>query len=408
MGINRIGLDSDKFVFGTVEGGDKADPSPMQNGLARVRETASHGRLVQTDHLKFVQQIVPSSAQHETPRPPRPGQVVQLLKTNDGYSYITGIAMGIAKSASGTFDALVPQIRESIQKTTGMNVPPNVQTKTESNRTGLEKTTHEVIEKGEEDRHELYNGLPSHGAAPSMAGLINNPVQQVTTAMTEMGSVLTSSLLSQIPGTLFSAANFLSALTANQQSDLFGTMPAEMQTAMTNLMTLKQGYSGGSMPGNYMLGGTVNPSTFIPQMIERLKGVTDFNSLDSVVHGMTSASLSDSAREGLPTLSLNVTGLFGDLQMSISANGSINTVASDAMNFILSAFQSLVTTIPSAQGQMFGANSNLPTMINRLRTSSASASAKANLEGKHPDQSSQRTNLANGNDSTLGSKSFFA
>lgn len=410
MSINRKDLEDGRIVFATVEGGDKDDPDPQKLGRVRARETGVHGPQVKTAHLKFIQHMVNSGAQHETPRPPRPGQLIQILKTTDGYGYISGIAMGMAAQVQGTFDKLVPQISEAIKKSTGMQIPPNVKDKSMATRGGLPGVTKEVVEKGEEDRHELYNGLPSHGASPSMAGLINNPVRQVSTALTELGGVLNSSILSSIPGQLFSAGNLLNLLSTDQMKELKAAVPADIMGALNNLMTLKQSAEGGSLPGNFMMGGIVNPETFIPKILEKLKGMKTFGELDNIIHGMAGDALSSDAQEGLKAITSTVTGVFGEFEKKIGLDGSIINTLSDTMQTLVSRFESILSGIPSAGSTLFGADSKIKELIKRLKSDSLIKNAKENLENKHPSNNTKRGTLTNGGNkgTTVGSQSYLA
>lgn len=411
MSINRNDLDGNKIVLATVEGGDKSDPDPQKAGRVRARQSDVHGPLVKTEHLKFIQpSVAPGTGQHETPRPPRPGQVIQLLKTLDGYSYVMGIAMGLGEAA-GNFDQMVPQVKAAIEKATGMSIPPDVQGETESNRTGLEKIIKKVVEKGKEDMHKLYEGLPSHGAAPSLAGLINNPVKQVTTALTELGNNLSSNILGQLPGQLFSIGNMLNLMSNEQIDELMSNLPSEIQTAFNNMMTLKQSEKGGSLPGNFMLGGMVNPATFIPTLIGKLKNATNFGQLDSIINELASDALSETAMEGLADIETTIEGLFGEITKTISANGAINTVASAAFSQLQSLFNSLASGIPSAHGdELFGAESKIKDLMQRLKTDEFIKNVKENLEKKHPSKNAKRQKLTEGGTAgtTMGSKTFLA
>jgi hypothetical protein len=410
VSINRKDVNDGTVSWAVVEGGHEDDPDPQKAGRTRVREPGKHGPNVKTQHLPFVQSIAgPGTGQNRTPRPPRPGQLVEVTKTTDGYSYITGVAMGIFQQAEGTFQRMVPQIDKAIKTLTGMRIPPNIKDKVEENRSGLPKVTKEVEEKSEMDRHELYQGVPNHGAAPSMAGLINNPLREISTALTDFDSILDSSVLSQLPGTLVSAGNFLNLLNTDQLKELTNALPKEMQTALNSLTTLKQSDLGGmALPGNFMLGGTVNPATFIPQMLEQLKTVQNFGDLDNVIQSITSTSLSEAAQEGLEALSLKVDGIFGNFTKIIGPNGQITQEISDLMEQALSSFQSTISNIPSAGAALFGSSSNIQTLMNRLKDQDVISEMKQNLEKKHPGKNFIRGLLTQGGTrgTTLGSAGF--
>jgi hypothetical protein len=409
MSINRKDLEDGRYVFAVAERGHKDDPDPQKAGRGAYRIPNKHGPLVTTESLKFVQSVAPpGTGQHETPRPPRPGQVVQLLQTLDGYSFLTGVLNGIA-THGGNFDSMVPQIKEAIKTETGMNLPPDVKGETEENRSGLSKAVKTVVEKAQKDMQKLYEGLPSHGASPSLAGLINNPVQQVTTALTDLSQQLDRSLIQQLPGTFFSVGSFLSLLSGDQKKELMTSLPAEMQTALNNLTTLKQSEQGGGMPGNFMLGGMVNPATFATNILSKLKGITTFGQLDTALNQLAKEALDPSALDGLDDVVMKVSGLFGDLEKRLSANGAISEIASTGLSELLSAFQSLTSGIPSAHGdKMFGADSKITEMMNRLKTEAKIASTKTNLETKHPTKKAERDRLTNGSGSNVvGSKGFF-
>jgi hypothetical protein len=336
--------------------------------------------------------------------------VVQMMKTIDGYSVLTGIAMGIASRAGGNFDNLVPSIKDSIKKLTGMRIPPDVSGSTEDNRTGLPRAVKNVVEKSKEDAHELYDGLPSHGAAPSMAGLIQNPVKQVSTALTELGSTLNSSILSQLTGQLFSVGNLLNLLSDDQKEELDNALPPDISAALNNLMTLKQTEQGGGLPGNFMLGGIVNPATFLPKMLTKLKNVTNFGQLDSVINEITHSAFESDALEGLEAITMKIEGLFGGIEKSISPLGEITDLLSEAYEFFESLFSGLVGELPAAGTRMFGSDSQIPDLMKRMKTDDIIGAVKSNLENKHPTKNETRGKITNGGSAgtTVGSEGWFA
>lgn len=403
--VNRKDQIHGTIVPGIVARGDKSDPDPDKSGRVAIREFV-HGAGVKTKHLPFIQQMTPN--QHETPSALRPGQMVWTMKTTDGYSFITGISMGVGAHKDGNIENLISPFAIPPKTTTGVNIPPNVKHKTSSNRSGLSKLYKEIQEKSQEDKQELYDGLPSHGAIASMAGLVSNPVMQVSTGLTPLEINLGTDTLSQMAGTMFSIGNLLTFLdSVGQKANLTSTLSSDMNKSMNNLFLLKQGETGTGLPGNFMMGGTVDPVSFVTQALELIKGVTSVGQLDDALTKISDLSFSFSF--GLGDIVLSIQNLFGDAQKTISANGNISISTNDVIQEIENLFKSLASSIPSSDAStpLFGNNSQVSTLMKRLNTDTQISKAKENIEKKSPSSSQARNYLTNGFFKSIGSKNYF-
>jgi hypothetical protein len=239
--------------------------------------------------------------------------------------------------------------------------------------------------------------------------LINNPIRQVSTALTEFESILNSSILSQLPAA-FSIGNILNEFTGEQIQEVMDAIPAEIQTAFTNLMRLKQGDLGGSMPGNFVLGGIMNPATFLPNLVTNLKKVTNFTELENTLNSAMADVMENRAAEGLENIIQDIEGVFGAFQKTISPLGIIESIASEAFTNLLNQFTSQIAAIPSAANSLFNSDTNIPTLINRLKTNDVIKAAKENLENKHPNNNTKRNRVTDGGSAgtTLGSRGWLA
>ena len=409
--INRKGHDESKIGIAVVEGGQKSDPDPQKAGRVRARDPMRQGSLVKTEHLPFIQLMsnVQGFGQHEFTRPPRPGQLIQYVKNLDGYKQVLGILHGVevpnGSLPGGTnLDSLIPQLREAAKALTGMNIAPIVQQVLEQNKSGLEKLTKQLKEKIEKDRHELYQGLPTHGAIASMAGLIAQPLQQISTALTEQSAQLTSDMVSQIGGSSFSMGSIINQLSSTLQSEIFDNLAPEISAAINNMQTLMSSEEFlASLPGNFVTGGRVNPATFLPKVVEALKNVTTVGELDDAMQGLVNDMFASNALDGIEDVINDVVGMFGDVQRILKANGDIEFTIDSLFQQAQEAFASLASSIPSAAEQLFGNNSQIPDLIKRLKDQSTVGAGKANIENKSPQKKEVRELLYRGRNVTRGS-----
>jgi hypothetical protein len=405
MSINRKDLDDGITGVAVVEGGHKDDPDPQRAGRVRIRDFLRQGPLVLRDHLPFVQQLSNphGQGQHEFTRPPRPGQLVKFIKTVDGYKYVQGIVHGVESASSEvaggkSFESVIPQLGQASKILTGMNIPAIVQQLQESNRTGLQKLTKKLTEKSEKDRHELYRGLPTHGAMYSMTGLIQKPLQQVATALTEQSNQLTSELANSLGGSSFSLGNILQEL----ESTVLDKLSPDMKLAVGNMQTLMSIEATIQLPGNFTIGGRVNPTSFLKQAFDKISVVANIGDLDKAFQDLQSLSFADDALSGIEDIVQDIAGLFGGQKTTINAKGEITHELSSLAQSAESAFSSLVSNIPSAASNLFSGNTQIPTLLKRLKDASTVSDMKTNLETKSPEKKEIRQKLYQGVSVTRG------
>lgn len=421
MPINRKDRDEHKIVPVIIEGGHSEDPDPQMAGRVRGRPL-HYGPLVKTEHLPFIQQQSNSqgSGQYEFNRPPRPGQMAMALGQLDGYMHIVGLPIGIEKAAKafagGTaLDSFIPQMKKAATTLTGMKIPPKVKGESEANRTGLEKAIKTVDEKTEEDRHQLYQGVPTHGAMPIMSGLVSQPLKQVSTALNQLDAVLSGDILSQLPGQFQSLGSILDLLDSDTLKTITDKLGVDLTDGLNNMMTLMQSETQTPLPGNFTIGGMVNPATLLPKLIDKLSSVANFGDLNNALSGVLSDIHASDALDGLENIVQELEGVFGKISISISADGSLLNTLSKEATALESAFSSLVSSIPNpnTEGVFFGSDTKIPELMKRLSTKAKIAAAKTNLQQKSPQDNAARYALFHGstnsdtgitNGFTLGSR----
>jgi hypothetical protein len=395
--------------IGIVSGGHQSDPDPQKTGRVRVRVLGKMGASVKTEDLPFCQIITSSDHQHEFNRPPRPGQTVSVEKTGDHIWVVNGILHGKelenkAIPGNAGLDEIVPQIKKATQTLTGMRIPPKINSSKESNRTGLPKYIKKLEEKLEEDKHVLYNGIPTSGATKALAGIINSPVKQVSTALVEYSTNLTSGLLSQLPGQFFSMGNLLNSLSSPQQKSLLSNLPNELQGAFKNMMLLMSSDNISDLPGNFTFGGVVNPEKFFDKAIKNFEGVSTFGELEDAVSKTLISSFESSALDGLKSVSLLSGGVFGNITQEIDGLGNIVNTVEKLISLAESAFGDLFNAIPSgAEGEnLFKGNKTIPKLINRLKDHEFAKLVKDGLEDKSIQKNEKREHLYKGKTVTQG------
>ena len=388
--------------LGWTEAGHMNEPDPENMGRIRARRNYQ-GAQVLTEHLRFLQPFI--SSQHDFPRPPRPGQAVSILPTSDGYGFYQ-IIHGIQKTAQSAkgkpLDDMIPQLKQAMEKTTNINLPPKIESALEENRTGLQKLVKKVVEKGVTESQSVYKGVPSHGATPSMANFTTQTVKNVSTAMTEQSSQLTSDILSQLTGSMFSLGSVFANLDISN-------LPSHIQDAIGSLNQLMPSESSSvSGPGNFMIGNIVNPSVMSNILNTNLSNVSNYGQLENALQNSLTSSISSDAIQGLENLVFNSHGIFGEFSQTVSATGLITNVLSTLAQLAETAFGNILTTIPGAASQekIFGNDSEIPSLIKRLKTQSIVSEAKTALEDKSPEKNAKRKKLYQGGSSgkTRGSQ----
>lgn len=253
-----------------------------------------------------------------------------------------------------------------------IRIPPDLQQKV--NEAGAV-----VIEKIEKDLHSLslLNNINVHGAVGTLSGVMIPQLKNISTALDQAATVLTSDIMSQIPGVNFSIGNLMNIIPSDLLDEVFKAMPQDVGDAFNNIMKLTQnlelGNFGGSMPAN-----RINLEVFIPQAVDLLKGVKNISELMTALNKL----MTDKTIAGLDSListPINIGGLFGDFSMNIDGNGNLTFDISDSLLNSLQSFTKQLGGLTSTAGSLMDQVNNLSEMIGR-HAPEVEAKQKSNLD----------------------------
>lgn len=415
--MNRRNKETRRIAYGIVEGGHDADPDPNQTGRVRVRQVDKQGKDIPTNHLPFVQTCTTSDGQNEFNRPPRPGQAVLLMVEEDGYCHVIGPAPGAEKAGEKTMagggkslDSVNPQLPKNSQVELEIETPPNVSTENQSNDTGLPMVTKKVEEKGQQVKHGLYEGLPTTGGLFSMGGLRVKNLIGISTARNPLSESLTPEVLSKMQGQAgFDIGSIMSQVTDKIKSEVMGSMSPQMQAATTNLLALLPSEKSLSSPGNFDFGGKVDPSTFMNNAMNAIKGATNLGELETAFGKINDTSNIEFTGLGaLANVTIEIDGAHGPMNQSVNpVTGKISVSSgNDTIDQLIQAFLQLLQGIPSSSADgspFFGQNSQMDKLKERMGSFASVKSMKEALERMSPDKTQERRQLHQGKGVTGGS-----
>lgn len=370
MAIDPTRINGDEILIGYVLT-DRKDPNQL--GLTKIGLVQRHGNGVKEEHLGYSQMLMPPNQGGATEFNgiPDPGQAVVCLKSGPpgasdllilgclptqqqdggqpGNSDLMTAINIFARAPVTPIEALIPpQIREIVRE--GARI-------------------REIVEKGQNHQHSLLKGIPSHGAIYALAGIPQKQLTNISTATQAFSNILTSSMMSALPGSVFSIGNLLNSLTASALDEVLSSMPpviAQGTQSMFNLMQSIETVESGGF--NTM--GKVDPTTFLANAVSLLKGN---QSLGEVVSNIQRLQI-DSSLFGLDKLgsaSFDIPTAFGMTKMLLSPTGEIINELPDAVQKSIQAFNTLMTSgigFPSGTlDNMFGGSATvMSSMFDRL------------------------------------------
>ena len=290
-------------------------------------------------------------------RPPQEGTMCSVAFPQGSGSVngiIKSIINGIHNPSALTgidLTKVLPGIAEALNFKPNMNGAPDIKSVSESNETGAEKITTEIVDRAVTSMTERM-GLPSNLVTKALVPLYD-AVSEVSTALEDAASSMTSDIASMIPGDLLNMASVLS-----QNLD---SVPAELQNAVTNLSAIIGSSSPLSGTNFAQVGKRINSE--LNSIASSLSGATNFAQLEDAVTKIKTNA--EGILGSFDDVSLKIDGAFGPIDVSISASGGINISLDDAVQQLIQEFQSLISGMSSATGELLG-NSDIMNSMNRL------------------------------------------
>jgi hypothetical protein len=397
---------TDGTLVGIVVGGDINDPAADQSCNMKVFIPGMHGKDVKVEHLAFstMQKSPSKSSQSTFEGTLDPGSIVFVRKdTGSNQCHIIGTGNEIYDPSArvpGNIDLLaIPQIRQAINRTLDIRIPPNITEKTVG---GVK--VRQPQEKGQLHSHSLLQGIPANGAIYALSGAIVPQVKGVATATKSSSLLLTPALAALIPGANISIGNLLGSLTSgillgglagsvvgDIAEDLFGDVAGgvagaiagvvvagtvavvsdrllkELSNEMFSKLTPQTRASLRSMSllsqsietssgGGFSSGGKMDPVTFLTNaanLFGQCNNVGDIVSAMQILQYDTSLHGLDK----LPSVSFNMSTPFGiPMPMSLSPSGAITSLIPEPLKLAIDAFSGAMGSASAFPGVNIGEN----------------------------------------------------
>lgn len=340
----------------------------VENGqiLYKVRIPSLHYTGVKDEHLPFIPAEYPAGLFGATTSfgALDKGQLVRIRKDGGqgatGFGTIRSVYQPVIRSQTGLpgnedlsakLGAAYKQLTRAIRSADLQKV---------LNDKGVEVV--KLVEK-ELFRFDDLIGVASHAA--SIGGVIIPQITQISTALDAATSIITSDMLSKLPGTQFSIGNLLNQMPKILQDELFKVLPSNIADALNSTLKLTSNFDVGSF-GGAVSGVRVNLDVFMPNAVALLKDVKSVDEMFSALNKLTT----DTTLHGLDALGdvfQDITGAFGGMQLKLGVDGSITTIMGEDMTKALSAFTSSMSSFTSAAGNMFDTVEDLAGKLQRLQ-----------------------------------------
>lgn len=327
---------------------DQMENSKAQDGGVRVW-FPHYGNNVSLDDLPTVPRLTDNPNNFTHPPEPYTSVLVQRDNSNfgSGSCTIVGQMTDVHKSSSspGNFslNEFITSLKGARSKELKINVPPNI-------KDGDKRT---IQEKGQKHSYKLLEGIPSHAALYAMAGAKLPTPQNVSTAIQQFNSVLSPSLLSQLPGMSMSLGNMFNMLQGNLLNQIMDKLPKELQAGLENMNILIQGVEAGE--GSFNSSGRVNPDVFLKNAVDLLSQST---SIADIIGSMQRLQ-SDTSLFGTDTLAavnIPIDTPFGKMSLSMDPSGAIQSLIPDSVQKAMDAFSSLMSSASQFPGVELGKN----------------------------------------------------
>jgi hypothetical protein len=324
-----------------VTGGHINEPSPDESHDLKVIDPIRHGPNINHKDLPFVSSIRSATqADLETCNPPpEPGTCVYVMSTTGEPSgrVVLGQPNGQnnSQSSPGNLDLLSfwAQIEQQV---VGKTKSEGFQTKS---RGGAEVRE---PKDGEEWKHILTRGLPTHAALFPMAGTVLPAIKQIETAIQQFSGILNSNMLSQLPGQLMSLSSLFNKMNSGQKSKAKQNMRPEVSDAFDSMMNLIQ---TADAPSGFASGMRVNEEVFLENAADLLSQVNNLSDL-SVALQKIQNDTNLRGLEQLPKAKVESESAFGTFSYEMDAEGNLefDDIDSNTANISVSTLSSIYTS----------------------------------------------------------------
>lgn len=337
---------------GLVETGFIVDHKELPSGqiLYKVRIPRKHGKNVSDEHLAWISaENAIAGALTSVAALDKGLQVSVRQNPGDG-----GTSRGVITSVSNNIESAnpiiggatnLPGVNDNVSKykkeerEKPVKLPPDV-------KESGDPVVAEVIEKGAWSLAKADGLLNSLTASPIFGSRVPQ-VQNVSTAIDQAEAVLTSSMMSALPGMNFSIGNLLNDMPAALKDELYKQLPEGVGAQLENIMGLVRSYTPSSGGGS-SAGKRVNPEVFFANAVNILKNVKDSNDIIQALQQIDSDT-SITGMDLLGTVTNTIQTPFGSLNQVISPDGVVSVVKSQAMQAAEKAFGSLLGQVQALE-----------------------------------------------------------
>lgn len=317
-----------EYLVGVIVGGDSEDAPKDKAGGARVWiPSLYNGNKIKFTDLPFARMIGAGTqgSVHSSSHPPERGTCVMCVKdggpghSGTGYVTILGVLPNTVMKGMGVpgGKSLFNFFEEAVNHKTDKKAPPK--SLKNGSRDGAE--IREVQDNGMWS-HSLVKAIPSTATLWPMAGIHLDQVKGIATATQHSTSILSSSMLSQMPGMTMSLGKMFNMLQSTGALDqILSKLPPEIKDAMVSTSNLITQVETSSSYG-FAVTNRVQPDTFLQNATELLSTATSIGDIVDTMNRLTT----DESLHGLDKLEkvkIRTSGAYGNTIMELDSTGSL-------------------------------------------------------------------------------------
>lgn len=337
-----------------VVGGHKQHPDPDQGMKFQTSNPLTHGPNINPRDYPYTMisgQCTQAALETSDP-PPEPGSAVLKLPVLGAPS--SHVAIGVLKdknmgsaSAGNMNNMGFPAIIEALNADVSKIASKGYKTTSED---GAEVRREND---GQNWKHNMTKGIPTHAAMYPLAGTILEARQNIDTAIQQFVGILNSSMLSQLPGQFMSIASALQSMSKKEKKQATKNMTADCAMAFESIAELQQCGDGGS---STLCGVRADPDTYKQNLIDLLSQCKDYTDVVACFQQMNNDDTL-LGTDKLANTEITVTTCFGDVTQSMDCNGNVSIKKSDEVQKAIQAFSSMLNN--AQQACSGGTNVNL-------------------------------------------------
>jgi hypothetical protein len=310
----------------------------------------------------------PEGFGHDSPSPPQVGTriIAHVNKTNPSIRQVVHIVGSQKQKANPEMPGNMSLnfIRVPYENVSNKNIsgPAKVEQTPETNGRGSLKqkvpvsTTGQKTELTIAERHELQTLLSANPHLITVAA----PLKNVATALTPDASILSSSILSSLPGVNLSLANLLDHMTGDHMKELEKSMNPQALISLKNMVTTASSFIPSQVDGFMQTINTANPATLGANILNKLKTIKNPNQVKDVVNDiLTNEDVKNTS--ALDSVEIKIDSAFGEITKLLSVSGELIDSENKIIESLKQIFGNISSGLTSLGGEAkFLENSKIP------------------------------------------------